>query len=129
MNKLTIKEGPLTERQIQILDGLVSGQTQKHIATTLKAPVPADGTPAPAYGVNVGVVRQEVATIKTKMGADTTAEAVARYATAMACRNAAAHILSHRILSPLDATEDHVNQVLKDLAESFQDWSAQRLPQ
>lgn len=110
----TIKEGPFTPRQERIIDYVTEGKRHKEIASLT--------------GIGLSVVRQETITITHKMGATTSAQAVATYATAIAYRNAAAQVLSVRVPDPDNETEEHVNHVLEGIAKLFQDWAAQRLP-
>lgn len=109
----TIKEGPFTPRQERIIDYVIEGKRHKEIASLT--------------GIGLSVVRQETITITHKMGATTSAQAVATYATATAYRNAAAQILGTRIPNP-GPEETHVNHVLEGIAKLFQEWAAQRLP-
>lgn len=111
---MTIKDGPLTERQERILELLAKGDRHKQIASKLRVTIP--------------VIRMETRVIVTKFGAQTTAQALAKYATGTAYRNAAAQVLSGRIAQPVDETEEHVNHVLEGIAALFRDWSDQRTP-
>lgn len=111
---MSIKDGPLTERQTRILELLQGGKRHKDITRLT--------------GMGPTVVRQEAVNIINKLGSTTTAQAVSTYATATAYRNAGAQVLSVRIKDPVDATEEHVNHVLEGIAALFQSWSHNRLP-
>lgn len=106
--------GPLTDRQTDILDAFADGLRGMQIATRL--------------GVSVPLVRREVMHITAKLKADTFTQATRIYATAQAYRNAAAQVRGGRIWSPVGETEEHVNHVLNGIADLFDDWAAQRLP-
>lgn len=111
---MTQKEGPLTERQITILEHLMAGWTHKEIARKT--------------GISLSTLGQENSNSIRKFKARKITEAVNLYATAIAYQNAGLQLLSSRIPVPVNEAEVHVNHVLEDLANLFQDWSEQRLP-
>lgn len=127
---VTIKDGPLTERQTDIIERVIEGKRHKEIASIVTYHLQRADDPEPVrfVGCHLGVVRQEVTNITQKMGAKTSAQAVAKYATAIAYRNAAAQVLSVRTPNPDNEVDEHVNHVLEGIAHLFQDWAAQRLP-
>lgn len=110
---MTIKDGPLTERQTDIIERVMQGKRHREITQS--------------SGIPVHIIKHEMANIIPKLGAKTSAQACASYATAMAYRNAAAQLLSGRVINP-GPEEEHVNHVLEDLAQLFRDWADQRLP-
>ena len=111
---MTAETGPLTERQKLILDDTIEGLTQKEIARK--------------RGLTLATVGRDNMLTVFKFNARKTAQAVATYSTAIAYQNAAAQVLSVRVVNPADETEEHVNHVLEGIASLFQDWAAQRLP-
>lgn len=108
---VTIKEGPLTERQVRIIEGLLVGKRHEEISRNLSTP---DET------VTVSVVKQECQNITAKFKAKTITQAVFVYSEAQAYRKAAAEILRGLIPVPIDETEVHTNHVLEDLAKLYQ---------
>lgn len=110
-DNVTIKEGPLTERQVAIIEGLLVGKRHEEISRNLSTP---DET------VTVSVVKQECQNITAKFKAKTITQAVFVYSEAQAYRKAAAEILRGLIPVPIDETEVHTNHVLEDLAKLYQ---------
>lgn len=107
-------QGPFTERQERIVEGLMEGLTLKEIARRT--------------GISLSTVGQENTTIIRKMKSRKVSQAVGIYAYAEAYRNAAAQVLSVRVPAPDNEVDEHVNHVLEGIAHLFQDWAAQRLP-
>lgn len=77
-NRMTIKDGPLTTRQVRIIELVSQGMRHKEIASK--------------FGMSLAVVRQEVTTVTHKMGASTSHQAVALYARAQAFMDAATFV-------------------------------------
>lgn len=110
----TSKHGPLTARQERIIELISEGKRHRDITTRT--------------GIPLNTVKHEMSVIVPKMGAETSAQACATYATAVAYRNAAAQILGTRVRNSDDPSDVHVNHVLEGIAQLFQEWSAMRLP-
>jgi DNA-binding CsgD family transcriptional regulator len=108
------KTGPLTKRQMIVLDHLLLGKRHAEIAKDT--------------GISLMVVRQEVSFVTAKMGAGTSTGAAGQYATARAYAATAARLLAGRIPAPVGDAEEHVNHVLEGLATIFQQKSDTLLP-
>ena len=107
-NDVTIKEGPLTERQIHILNHLRAGKRHEEIAKAW-ATVPGGGEEPRT--ITVSVVKQECMNIAAKFGTATVTQAVSLWATAQAYRASATligHHRSERVDNEVDAHVDHV---------------------
>lgn len=112
--RINKREGPLTARQVLILEHLQDGLRHKQICTRME--------------LGVSTVKQEIMALTAKMGVATSQEAVAKYSTAVAYRNAAAQVRSGKIRDPLGEVELHVNHVLDGIADLFRHWYTQRMP-
>lgn len=104
--------GPLNELQKRILEGMAAGKTQTVIAREV--------------GRSRGYVSECMSGAVAKMGVDSSWQAVNRWCTYVAYRNAAAQIRSVKTHTP--HLDEHVNHVLEGIADLFQDWADQRLP-
>lgn len=113
-DNVSIKEGPLTERQIRILNHLRAGKRHEEIAPML-APVP--GHSSIPQAVTVSVVKQECQNIRVKFGTSTVMQAVSLWATAQAYRETATLLGSHRPTHPDNETDVHVDHVLYGLMQ------------
>lgn len=113
-DSVSIKEGPLTERQIHILNHLRAGKRHEEIAKAWATVPGGDGEPRT---ITVSVVKQECQTITAKFGASTVMQAVSLWATAQAYREAATLIDSHRSTEPDNEVDQHVDYVLNGLAQ------------
>jgi DNA-binding CsgD family transcriptional regulator len=109
-----IGQGPLTERQIQVLTGLMTGMRHQEIAAK--------------HDIGVSIVREEARRITRKMRAGTSSQAVASYSQAVVYRNVAKRLREGQIKDPIDAVEHHVNHVLEGFAELYESQAAARLP-
>jgi DNA-binding CsgD family transcriptional regulator len=108
-------EGPLTERQLTVLDGLTTGLRHAEISKT--------------HGINLTVVRQEAAAIVRKMRCSTSAHAVAVYSQAVTYRSVAKRLRDGMIRDAQGfVTDEHVNHVLDGLALIYEERAASRLP-
>lgn len=108
---VSIKEGPLTERQVRIIEGLLAGKRHEEISRDLSTP---DET------ISVNVVKRECMHITAKFKARTITQAVFIYSEAQAYRKAAREILKTRIPVPFDQSDEHANHVLEGLAKLYQ---------
>lgn len=111
---MTNKEGPMTERQTEIIEMIADGNRHKAIAKEL--------------GIGLSVTRQEVTNFTVKFGAETSFEAVAKYSRAKAYQDAADELRKAKVPVPIDATEMHVNHVLDDLVTWFEDLAFSLVP-
>lgn len=112
---MTIRTGPLTERQRQILEDTIEGLTQKEIARK--------------RSVSLTVVGQDGMYAVRKFGARKITGAVAIYARYQAYHAAADKLEGARISSPLGEAEEHVNHVLLGLAAELRKTGDRLLPQ
>lgn len=119
-DNVTIKDGPLTERQIHILNHLRAGKRHEEIAKAWATVPGGDGEPRT---ISVGVVKQECQIITAKFGASTVMQATSIWATAQAYRAVADNLDKHSRAHPQEdgVAEDHVNHVLMQLAELYRD--------
>lgn len=113
-DNVSIKEGPLTERQIHILNHLRAGKRHEEIAPML---APAPGHRSIPQAVTVSVVKQECQHIRVKFGTSTVMQAVSLWSTAQAYREAATLLGSHRPSHVDNETDVHVDHVLYGLIQ------------
>lgn len=114
-DNVSIKEGPLTERQIHILNHLRAGKRHEEIAPML---APAPGYSSIPQAVTVSVVKQECQHIRVKFGTSTVMQAVSLWSMAQAYREAATLIDADRPLHPeSDEVDGHVWHVLTGLSK------------
>lgn len=112
---MTIRTGPLTERQRQILEDTIEGLTQKEIARK--------------RGVSLTVVGQDGMYTVRKFGARKVTGAVAIYSRHQAYHAAADKLESGRLEHPMLPEEVHVNHVLTVLAAELRKTADRLLPQ
>lgn len=104
-NDVSIKTGPLTERQKRIITYLREGKRHEEIVSLLEE------------GSTVNVVKQECQNIRAKFRTNTVTQAVSLWATAQAYRETATLIGSHRPPHVDDETDVHVDHVLYGLMQ------------
>ena len=111
-----IKDGPLTERQTQIIELASSGLRQNEIAKEIDTSYP--------------VVRMEVNAVIHKFGADSSGQVYALYATARAYQEAADLLDKASRAHPErdGVAEDHADHVLAGLAEILRERAERLLP-
>lgn len=107
--------GPLTPRQIDIIELLAGGRRQKEAASEM--------TVASSY------ISNEMSVITAKMRAGTAAEAIALYTRAKVWREVAARLRGGLVPVPIDEAEAHANHVLIDLAAEYWQAAESALPQ
>lgn len=112
---MTIRTGPLTERQRQILEDTIEGLTQKEIARK--------------RGVSLTVVGQDGMYTVRKFGARKITGAVAIYSRYQAYHEAADKLEAGRINPALTPDEVHVNHVMDVLAAALRVTADRLLPQ
>ena len=108
------QKGPLTPRQFDILSAVATGELYQSIAHRM--------------GKSRQVITNDMGYATQKMGAKTTREAIARYATYLAYNRAAEMLRSNKLPVPIDETEEHVNHVLEGLANILTGRAAALLP-
>ena len=118
------KTGPLTERQRQILLALTLGEMHAQIARRISEENERVG----GHPISRTTVSQDVRYATLKMGAKTSREAVAKYATAAAYDRAAKMLLGGRVPVPVDEAEVHVNHVLEGMAAELSKRAAALIP-
>lgn len=123
---VTIKDGPLTERQIFIINRLRAGKRHEEIAKSW-ATVPGGGEEPRT--ITVSVIKQECQTITAKFGTATVMQAVSLWATAQAYRETATLIGSHRPSHVDDETDVHVDHVLYGLVQILRERADRLTPQ
>lgn len=123
---VTIKDGPLTERQIFIINRLRAGKRHEEIAKSW-ATVPGGGEEPRT--ITVSVVKQECQIITAKFGTATVTQAVSLWATAQAYRETATLIGSHRPSHVDDETDVHVDHVLYGLMQILRERADRLTPQ
>jgi len=110
-----IGEGPLTVRQMTVLEGLADGLRHAEISRE--------------YGLHLSIVREEARRITFKLKCDTSAQAVGVYATVEAYRKAAKLLRAQGIIrQPLGETEEHTNHVVEGLAAMLEQRAEKLLP-
>ena len=110
-------KGPLTERQLTIIDRIRSGKRYHRIAAELD--------------VSQALVHHEASNIMTKLKAATIPQAITLYTMAMAYRGVADQLDTASRAHPErdGVAEDHVNHVLRALANEYRSRAARLLPQ
>jgi DNA-binding CsgD family transcriptional regulator len=109
-------DGPLTARQLNMLERLARGERQSEAAKNLS--------------VSTSHVSAEVRVAATRMGASTSTQAVALYSRAMAYLEAA-RLLDADVPALMrggDTVEQHVAHVLTALADTLRQRAAALLP-
>lgn len=112
---MTIRTGPLTERQRQILEDTIEGLTQREIACK--------------RGVSLTVVGQDGMYTVRKFGARKVTGAVAIYSRYQAYHAAADKLEKGRVPTPVGPGEEHTNHVLTVLAAELRKMADRLLPQ
>lgn len=118
------RTGALTTRQHTILTALILGEMHDQIARRLSAQYEADGE----RPISRTTVSQDVRFATQKMGARTSREAVAKYATSQAYTAAARMLRGGIFPVPVDEAEVHVNHVLEGMAAELAKRAAALLP-
>jgi len=108
------REGPFTDRQIQILDALIAGLRHRSIARELE--------------VSESTTRNEMTNCGIKMGLDTSAQVFAVYSRAKTFQEAADLVRKDLVWSPKTRTDEHINHVLGGLADLFEKHAAALMP-
>lgn len=108
------KDGPLNALQVRVLKLLAEGKMHQEIADII-----------PCSRVNV---TENARVAAVKMGAGSTAHAVAIFSRHQAYHTAAGRLLAARVRNPVDATERHVNHVLEGLAAELRATGDRLLP-
>lgn len=109
------RTGPLSPRQIRILQLLAEGRTHAQIAEKLKS------TRATVSQIITG-------SIHPKMDVRKTTEAVARLSRAEALNLAARELREAKVRQPNDDVDEHVNHVLDALAHELESLARKQLP-
>ena len=109
------RTGPLSERQIQILQLVAEGRTHAQIAEKLKS------TRAIVSQIITG-------SIHPKMDVRKTTEAVARLSRAEGLNLAAQKLREAKVRRPDGEAEEHVNHVLDALAHELESLARRQLP-
>lgn len=97
--------GPLTDRQRDVLKRVAVGEEHASIAADHK--------------VGRAAISQDMRRVVIKMGAFNTNHALALYAREQTLRAVAAEILGGLVREPVGEAEEHVNNVLRDIAAGF----------
>ena len=108
------KTGPLTDRQMDIVTGMMNGRRHKETAR--------------AHNLSESSIRNEATVITAKFGAETSVQAIGRYATAVAYCEAADELRKVK-LSPQMPNAGSVNLVLEELARLLERRAANIMPQ
>lgn len=106
--------GALTPVQLRIIQELHAGRTMTQQATR--------------DGIKVQNLSTEMYLVRAKMGVETNAQAVARYACHLELHKAADLLRQSKVSEPIDEAEEHVNHVLEDLAKLFTDRAERLMP-
>lgn len=109
-----IRSGPLTPRQFEVLAAVSLGEPYQAIAHRM--------------GKSRQVITNDVGFAAKKMGARSSREAVAKYATYLAYNRAAELLRTSKVPVPIDEAEEHVNHVLEGLAAILSERAAALLP-
>ena len=116
-DSLSIDNGPLTERQTAIIGHVRAGLRYRKVAEQI--------------GISEVLVRREVVAITRKLRAATLQQAIGIYATAQAYAQVAVMLETTTRAHPEQdgVAEDHVNHVLRMLADEYWSRAKRLLPQ
>lgn len=109
------RTGPLSQRQIHILQLVAEGRTHAQIAEKLKTS-------------RASVSQIITGSIHPKMNVRKTSEAVARLSRAEGLNLAAQKLREAKVHEPDNDVDDHVNHVLESLARELESIARKQLP-